>query len=131
MGRVIVTNELVRQGQSERGGWNREQLRILGVKWPPKKGWRSRVLGRRISEEDRDRFLAIRGQLKVKPPRPPDRLARKDRNRANREILAREKELRKAAAERQAVRNAQARESLDEYRRKAKEDPLARTLFGK
>lgn len=29
---------------SARGGWTREQLRKLGVPWPPPKGWRKAIL---------------------------------------------------------------------------------------
>ncbi len=57
---VIVTDELIEAGKSERGGWSKAQLALLGVTWPPEFGWKNRVRGRAISKADADRFVALR-----------------------------------------------------------------------
>lgn len=59
--RVKITQELIRRGESGAGGWNREQLRLIGVPWPPKHGWRRRVEGRWISKADAEAFVSLRG----------------------------------------------------------------------
>lgn len=64
---MTVTEEFLVRGGSERGGWNREQLALLGVKWPPVQGWKGRVLGTFMSDEDARKFLALRGATKKKP----------------------------------------------------------------
>ena len=40
---VVVTRSLMLSGMSKKGGWSKEQLSLLGVKWPPPSGWRRRV----------------------------------------------------------------------------------------
>lgn len=57
-----VSAEWVRSYQSVKGGWNRAQLEILGVKWPPSSGWVIQVVGRLISDEDKRRFEQLQGQ---------------------------------------------------------------------
>ena len=41
----IVTKEMVEGKKSKAGGWTRAALAYLGVPWPPKKGWKSKILG--------------------------------------------------------------------------------------
>jgi hypothetical protein len=40
------------------GAWSAKQLAAIGVSWPPKKGWKQRVEGMEISEEQRQTFEA-------------------------------------------------------------------------
>ena len=63
---MILTRENIHDGASSECGWNKEQLSILGVKWPPKKGWLSKLIGRTISDADYAKFLALRGVRKKK-----------------------------------------------------------------
>lgn len=56
-----ITEELLERGKSDRGGWNREQLKIIGVDWPPAYGWKSRVIGKQIAGDHARQFLALRG----------------------------------------------------------------------
>jgi hypothetical protein len=59
---VPVTAELIKAGQSERPGWSRAQLALLGVSWPPPPGWRpAAVVGRAIPRADAERFVQLRG----------------------------------------------------------------------
>jgi len=58
---MTITKALLDAGRSNRKGWNRSQLAILGVPWPPPSGWKNRVSGKTISATDAKRFLALRG----------------------------------------------------------------------
>lgn len=57
---IEVTQELIERGQSGAGGWNQDQLKILGVDWPPQHGWRRRTR-RWISEIEADQFIRLKG----------------------------------------------------------------------
>ena len=59
---MIITEKLVMEGVSERGGWNRRQIILLGAKWPLSPGWKNRVIGQPISDSDADLFLSLKGQ---------------------------------------------------------------------
>ncbi len=59
MARVMITEALINQGKSVKGGWTQEQLTLLGVEWPPQKGWKKRACGKLISESIAQRFLAL------------------------------------------------------------------------
>jgi hypothetical protein len=61
-----ITEQLLESGKSERGGWNAAQLAFLGVDWPAKHGWQSKVIGREISRENHEGFLALKG-VTVRP----------------------------------------------------------------
>lgn len=56
-----VSAEWVKSHQSTKGGWNRAQLDCIEVKWPPERGWLARVVGRKISDEQKQRFEAMQG----------------------------------------------------------------------
>jgi hypothetical protein len=58
---VTVTAELIEAGRSERGGWSKAQLALLGVPWPPPAGWKEVVVGRAIPRPDAKRFLQLCG----------------------------------------------------------------------
>jgi hypothetical protein len=49
---VEVTEALIRECATARGGWTKRQLEALGVDWPPQKGWIERVVGTHINEFD-------------------------------------------------------------------------------
>lgn len=56
-----LTEQRIDAGRSERGGWSRKQLALLGVDWPPKTGWKQRVIGDEISEDKYRQFLRLKG----------------------------------------------------------------------
>lgn len=58
---VAVTTELIEAGQSDRGGWSKAQLALLGVSWPPPPGWKGEVIGRLVPQADAERFVQLRG----------------------------------------------------------------------
>lgn len=55
---VKITRDFIMAGRLNGGGWNAGQLSRLGIRWPPRRGWIDRVVGRAISAEDAKRFLA-------------------------------------------------------------------------
>lgn len=63
---MLITHEFIERGMSELGGWNREQLKLLKVPWPPRKGWKRRIQGTEISEAEAEIFLKLRGYTKAK-----------------------------------------------------------------
>lgn len=52
----IVTEKWVHQHATGKGGYTRQQLAILGVSWPPKRGWIKRVTRKRLTLEQKTRF---------------------------------------------------------------------------
>ena len=56
---------LTREGIDALGAINARQLSLLGLKWPPQSGWRSRLLGREIKPALYAKLLANKGR------RPP------------------------------------------------------------
>lgn len=46
-----ITEEFLEKIASGRGGWNRPQLALLGVAWPPAQEWKQRLIGMDISAE--------------------------------------------------------------------------------
>ena len=59
-----ITATLIEAGKSIRGGWNRKQMDILGVDWPVREGWQRKVIGKEISGDEAERYLALRGTVK-------------------------------------------------------------------
>lgn len=57
-GGILVTTELLARGMSHLGGWNRAQLSAIGIAWPPMRGWKKLVIGRVVSAEAAEQFLA-------------------------------------------------------------------------
>lgn len=56
---IRITAELVAMGRSARGGWTKAQLELLGVTWPPDKGWKERVIGVEIGVAIMKRFIDL------------------------------------------------------------------------
>lgn len=65
-----ITDEFIKQGMSGNGGWNKPQLESLGVSWPPKAGWKRRLVGKEISQEQADNFLRLRNRKSSNPSIP-------------------------------------------------------------
>lgn len=40
-----ITKKEVEDAKTPAGGWTKEQLAKWGVSWPPKKGWKDRLIG--------------------------------------------------------------------------------------
>jgi hypothetical protein len=54
--------QTLEDGKSVNRAWSRAQLEILGVAWPPVKGWKAELIRQklRLSREQHDEFVAIR-----------------------------------------------------------------------
>jgi hypothetical protein len=52
--KIRMTNEALDALMTKNGGYTRECLAFLGVAWPPKQGWKKRVIGNSV---DRDKFV--------------------------------------------------------------------------
>lgn len=57
-----LTREMIFEGQTPRGAWNRNQLEIIGVPWPPIHGWIDRAIGQEISPAQFEKFKSL-GQI--------------------------------------------------------------------
>ena len=54
---MIITKELLDSAATENGGYTKKQLAAIGIDWPPRKGWKTEVIGKSISEEQAEIFL--------------------------------------------------------------------------
>lgn len=54
-----LTHELIHAAKTQKGGWTKAQLEVIGVSWPPVNGWRHNVVGKEISEADYQRFCDL------------------------------------------------------------------------
>lgn len=70
--KVQITYELIDGARTPRGAWTAQQLNVLGVSWPPRHGWRQRLIGTWISAADAQRFKDL-----GKKGKPPKNLATK------------------------------------------------------
>lgn len=61
---MILTRENIKAGGTSQCGFSRRQLALLGVHWPPMKGWLSRLVGTRIEDYQYRQFVSLR---KIKP----------------------------------------------------------------
>lgn len=52
-----ITEDLLAAGISERGGFSKSQLALLGVEWPPPKGWKHTIIGMSISNDAATEFV--------------------------------------------------------------------------
>ena len=55
-GYVCIDLDFFERGRSAAGGWSAKQLAVLGIKWPPRKGWLRGMIGDWISIEDAERW---------------------------------------------------------------------------
>ena len=49
---VELNKRVIETMQTAKGGYTAKTLLILGVKWPPKKGWKHGLYGNKISKDD-------------------------------------------------------------------------------
>ena len=55
------TNELIEEGKSKFGDFSLSQFALMGIKWPPKKGWKRAVIGRITDQATVKTFLTLKG----------------------------------------------------------------------
>ncbi len=59
---MTLTFEMIHSVKSGSGGWNKTQLALLGVDWPPPKGWIEKLIGKEIDQTTFDRLSSLRGK---------------------------------------------------------------------
>jgi hypothetical protein len=57
-----ITNEWLEQWKTPGGGYTRKQLELLGVSWPPAKGWKKSVVGAELADETAKSFEVSSGR---------------------------------------------------------------------
>jgi hypothetical protein len=62
----IITEAMLESGRSDEGGWNKAQVRAIGIPWPLKEGWKRRHSGQEITHQQYEQFMALRGRTKAK-----------------------------------------------------------------
>jgi hypothetical protein len=55
----LITKEIIEKAKSINGGWSASQLKVIGVEWPPKKGWKEKVIREMVvvNDEQLKQFL--------------------------------------------------------------------------
>lgn len=61
---MILSREMLHAAATNYNGFNRAQLDLIGVKWPPAKGWLSALEGRFIEDEKWHQVMALSGVRK-------------------------------------------------------------------
>jgi hypothetical protein len=56
---MLLTKEMLAQGASDRGGYSRKQVEILGGSWPHTPGWQKALIGREVSDEAFAEFVKL------------------------------------------------------------------------
>lgn len=56
---VVMTEEIIKAGMSCNGGWYKKQLAAVGIMWPPKKGWKRKIIGKAFSRQTVQQFLGF------------------------------------------------------------------------
>lgn len=56
---VEVTEGLLRRAKTPNSGYTKPQLAILGIGWPPIRGWKKEAIGRMITKEDAQKLLEL------------------------------------------------------------------------
>lgn len=51
-----ITFDWLTKNCTRRGGYNRVQIEAVGLKWPPRHGWKNRIVGREITEQQQQLF---------------------------------------------------------------------------
>lgn len=62
MSYTTLQEQHIEQAKSNNGGWSKKQLEILGVTWPPSRGWKKSIIQKKIKEDKLKRFISLRGQ---------------------------------------------------------------------
>jgi hypothetical protein len=62
---VVLTREMLRQGQGERGGWGSKQIKCLGGD-VSQKNWIKTLIGKKVPKESFRKFIEMKNQHLVK-----------------------------------------------------------------
>jgi len=56
---MIITNEWLVKHKTPNGGYNKKQFEILGISYPPQKGWKDKLIGTQLSADKVMKFEQI------------------------------------------------------------------------
>jgi hypothetical protein len=62
---LTLSGEMIHGAATQSNGWNRKQLSVLGVPWPPPSGWLKKLEGRKVMFWQWQKFLSLRTVKKV------------------------------------------------------------------
>jgi hypothetical protein len=51
-----ITAEWLEQNKTAAGAYSKQQLKVLGIDWPPRKGWQKKVIGTEIRDTQSMQF---------------------------------------------------------------------------
>lgn len=63
---MIITEELLRKGMSEGVGIKSVQAKVLGIKYPLKKGWLKELIGKEVTEETIKKYIELKNYVSKK-----------------------------------------------------------------
>lgn len=55
---IEITSKWLHDNSTRGGGWTAKQLRVLGVQWPPRRGWLADLIGQRMTPAQKADFEA-------------------------------------------------------------------------
>ena len=53
---MIITKDYLNKHKTNKGAYTRKQFQILGIGWPPGKGWERQIIGKEITIEEAGLF---------------------------------------------------------------------------
>lgn len=56
---ITLTRDLIHSAATSNCGFRKSQLEALGVSWPPKKGWLSKLAGTTVTQMQWDLFVHL------------------------------------------------------------------------
>ena len=56
---MIITSDWLIKNKTSNGGYNKKQFDILGLQYPPQKGWKEKIIGKELCEEKVKEFENI------------------------------------------------------------------------
>lgn len=54
-----ITRDFIFKNTTKKGAWNKAQLSVLGIDWPPKHGWIVKLEGQELSDADAEKFKEL------------------------------------------------------------------------
>jgi hypothetical protein len=51
-----ITDEWLVTHATTEMGWTKAQLAVMGIAWPPVKGWKRSLIGKQITDDEKRRF---------------------------------------------------------------------------
>lgn len=59
---ITLTKDMLHDAGTGGCGFNRHQLSVLGVPWPPRTGWLKDLVGTKVTVEQWNNFVQLRGR---------------------------------------------------------------------